>query len=228
MTYIYNKKRDTKIPYGQYKLINFDENTVEICDTKTATNFKINKVKLSSENILDTLFDRLNKQYTGPFYQFPLTPLYTSTYHNAQGLTINTQIDVNISKSTCESVYVGLSRIKDEKQLNKIECDQLRSLEYTQQQNDEFYYIINEQLPKDFKEIFSIKQQQNKTNYKIKRTLYDTDYNNHDSPLIMCSKYLKENTKTIIKKYESFNLPQKKNLLKLNLGVYFSSSVLDN
>lgn len=220
MTYIYNKKKDRNVPLGEYQLINFDDNTLEIRDTKTSKIFKINKVKLACENILDSLYERLNKQYTGPFYQFPLTPLYTSTYHNAQGLTINTHIDINLSKSTCESVYVGLSRIKNEKQLNKIECEYLRSLEFTHQQNDEYYYIINENSCENFKEIRSIKRRP-KTNYKIKKIRYDTVSNCHNSPLITCSKYMKKNTETIIEKYKNFKLPKDNNLLTSNLGIYF-------
>lgn len=219
MTYIYNKKKHPL--FGQYKLLSYTDDTVTLCDPKNNKQHIISPTKISIENVLDAFYERLNSKFIGPFFQYPLTPLYTSTYHNAQGLTLNSNIDLNTTRATCESIYVGLSRIKSERQLNKIEVDQrlLKSLEYTHNMNDEFYYVLNEDANgNDFKEIDNT-QTKYKKNYKIKKINYEISTTHEmTSPLIQTAKSIKYNTTNILEKYHKFKIPNETNLLKSNLG----------
>lgn len=225
MMYVYNKKRDPKIAYGQYRLCSYSNDSIIIQQMSTLKRYTVNRTRLVVYNVLDVLYDRLCLKYKGPFYQFPLTPLYTSTYHNAQGLTISCNIDLNLSRATCESVYVGLSRIKAKKQLNRLEYDDrhLKSFEYTYQQNDEYAYFINNSNDVlDFKEVLTpphFYATQSKKNLKIKKYLLNLDTSNVKiPPLVQAAEFIKNNVDWCLNKYQTFELPQNTDNLKSNLG----------
>lgn len=221
MTYIFNKKKDPNISYGQYKLREYTDDSLIIQDPNTHKTYTIRRTRISVDNILDTLYDKLCVSFKGPFYQFPLSPLYTSTYHNAQGLTIQSDIDLNVSRATCESVYVGLSRIKLQRQLNKLEYDErhLMSFEYTHKQNDEYAYLINDLNKIDsFKEVTNFNTNKTK-NIKIKKHLLRLSVlNNNIPPIVEAAEFIKNNTDWCLSKYETFNTPKKTDNLKSNLG----------
>lgn len=225
MMYIYNKKKDPNISYGQYKLRNYTDDTIIIQDPSTSKTYTIRRTRLCVDNILDTLYDRLCAKFKGPFHQFPLSPLYTSTYHNAQGLTIQSDIDLNVSRATCESVYVGLSRIKFERQLNKLEYDDihLRSFEYTHKQNDAYVYYINDPENTDtFKEVdtFTTKKLITKKNLKMKKNLLGLSgvVSENIPPIVQAAEFINSNIDWCLNKYHAFNVPQKNDNLKSNLG----------
>jgi hypothetical protein len=224
MMYIFNKKKDPKIQCGQYKLREYAEDSLIIQDPLTSKRYTIRRTRLYGENILDTLYDRLCTKFKGALYQFPLSPLYTSTYHNAQGLTIQSHIDLNVSRATCESVYVGLSRIKLERQLNKLEYDavHLRSFEFTHNRNDDYVYFVND--PDDthhFKEVtkFNIKS---KKNQKMKKCLMVCNKPDNIPPIVHASEYINNNTAMCLQKYQEFSLPNSADNLKSNLGYLLS------
>lgn len=231
MLYIFNKKKDPFIAYGQYKLNSYSDDTVILQDPVIhSKTYAVKRVRLSSDNILDTLYDRLCLKFRGPFYQFPLSPLYTSTYHNAQGLTLQCNIDLNLSKATCESVYVGLSRVKTDQQLNRLEYDDryLRSFEYTRLQNDEYLYLINDpncigdfKLVKNFEKVMV--RAAVGTNYKTRKIGISSDTSNRRKPMIVqAAEFIRNDVNGCVESYRTFVLPKKNNNLKSNLGYMLS------
>lgn len=77
------------------------------------------------------------------FLQFPLKNLYFS-YHSVQGLTLsNIGLDMNIDASSFNAIYVGLSRLNNESQLNLLESLDVLNLAVTYLKNDTFYYKID-------------------------------------------------------------------------------------
>lgn len=219
MVYIYNKKRDPNIPYGQYKLKSYSTDNIVIQNQSMKT-YVVSRVRLCAENILDTFYDRLCSKYKGPFKQFPLSPLYTSTYHNAQGLTLNCNVDLNLSRTTCESVYVGLSRIRSEHQLNRLEHEQfLRSFEYSFNQNDDYYYLINNPNQMDFVETMSLENKHNKNkNYKIKKINAVVNDIKSKPLIVQAADFISSDIVGCVGKFKNFILPDKGDNLKASLG----------
>lgn len=76
-------------------------------------------------------------------YQFPLRDV-SMTYCYVQGLTLsNVNVTLNIDTTYTNSVYVGLTRVQMEKQLDHLETVELNNLIVTDIMDDEFYYKIN-------------------------------------------------------------------------------------
>jgi len=222
-TYVFCNKKHKSISHGQHvKLLEYrsESDTIIIKDTSNNKIYNLHRVRMTPENILDSLYERLNLKFKGPFLQFPIKPLFTSTYHNAQGLTLNNmKIDLNVKGATCESVYVGLSRIKMSSQLNRIEYDKvmLDSYEYTTKQNDIYYYLVVDKSSIHFKETSSWKAfEKSKFNSKIlKSILQPSKMHIQNAPIVEATIFIKKNLGWCQRKYIEF----KGESLKDNLGL---------
>jgi hypothetical protein len=209
-TYIYIKKVGGQMPYGQAILKSFTDDSVTM--KLNEREYVIKKEQILQDQILESFY--LNFNQPEGLFQYALWPVYVSTYHNAQGLTISNDIELNLHRATCESVYVGLSRIRRGEQLIKIHVENglLQSLEYTEQQNDEYYYkVAREQTPKrrrlEYIEVDSVGAFESKDSVKIKRKLYLEQAPIHDTPLMSVCRIIKENPGGVLE--HLFRLPAK-------------------
>lgn len=116
------------------------------------------KIQLELTSILPTqiLEPYMNWLMEDPIYgkysatslvQFPIIPLYISTFHSAQGLTLSNNIEIDTNKATCESIYVGLSRITEGLMLKKIYSPKILSMYTTYliekyKKEKEYYFSI--------------------------------------------------------------------------------------
>lgn len=136
--YIYNPTAEF-----QYiiELIDFDEekNYIIAKNLNNLEIIKIHRIRIQSFFIPEEYLVLLPVG----LYQFPIKPLI-STYHGAQGLTIhNDNIELDLDCSTLNSFYVGITRITERKQLQKIHTKDLSSLIITLTKNDDYYYRIS-------------------------------------------------------------------------------------
>ncbi|MCJ7482387.1 MAG: hypothetical protein MUO31_05415 [Thermodesulfovibrionales bacterium] len=117
--------------------------------------FMLGKVTLKQTSILKTLEDAIRLESVfidngcDGIVQFPLLTTRVSTFHNAQGLTIVGDVELNFDNAQCESIYVGLSRITSGKHLQKIHSSRTYSLEITHLfeklcGDTEFFYTASE------------------------------------------------------------------------------------
>lgn len=210
-SYIYFKRNNPNMSYGRVKILQIFENKLQIKHTLTNQVIYINRELINRDEILELQYNTLmNKIVGGKLYQYPLIPLYTCTYHNAQGLTLNNRIDINLDMSTCESIYVGLSRVRESVQLNLIESRFLKNLEYNYLNPDsKYYYMINNSNDNTFVEVNTINEFEslkNNKNLKICKSVYVNCLNvEPDSVLIQICKYITNNISII-----------KENIIKLS------------
>lgn len=182
--YIYLKKHNGQMPYGEVTIIDIcqDDGTL-IVARSCGTEYILKKEKIRQGDILDGFYKTFVDENLDYIYQYALWPLYVSTYHNGQGLTIRNDIELYLEGATCESIYVGLSRIQSGEQLKKIHISEelLNSLEYTYHMNDEYFYKI---LLPDENEIKRIKY------YKEINQIRDFEQNNYNNSMrILRNKY---------------------------------------
>ena len=151
---------------------------------------------------MDEYFAYLAGSPPGRVTQFPLSPLYISTYHNAQGLTLNCNIELDLQYTTCESIYVGLSRIQTGAQLKRIHVSdqQLVDLEQTATFNDEYIYS-NRCTGRVFTETTDkLEFEKNSTkNLKIKKSLYVVRESDIDTTLMKVCKYIGSHREHVVK-----------------------------
>jgi hypothetical protein len=219
--YIFVKRDHKKMPYGRV--------TLKSVETHDGVPYKITIVHTISGEILDVVKECINPgDILEPFYksltednaalqlyQFPVSPLYTCTYHNAQGLTIENSIDMNITRASCESIYVGLSRIKKSHQLNSIQMENVNELEYTFNKQDAYFYSIRAQNDVAAHEVLDIKtfEDNRRKNIKILKSTYYkmiAPSSRRGSRLIRVCEYIKNNLNTI---KENFDLLTAKSTL---------------
>ena len=87
-----------------------------------------------------SILKQLSEGYT--LYQYPLK-FYALTYHVAQGLTISVDaLELNIDGQTLNSIYVGLTRVQSEQQLQKIHSFDTINFMLTDYFNDDYYYKV--------------------------------------------------------------------------------------
>ena len=208
--YIYIKKYHGLMPYGQVELISFDDDSIKVRHERNGKCYTITKEKINRGDILESFY--LNFVNDGNLFQYALWPLYVSTFHNAQGLTISNDIEINLTNATCESAYVGLSRIQCGDQLKKIHVvnNILDSLMLTEYMNDEYYYrgarVSSEEIKKprmSYDEVFTITDFEDKIyreskNLKIKKTVYDECFSFEDTVLMKVCKIIKDNPNNIL------------------------------
>lgn len=147
-------KNTPTVSYGKVKLKNIQVDkfgdpfvlTVEFEDGKE---YSIGRVTLKPTQILQSLSDHIKQQ---PCYvdnkasgivQFPIIGTQTSTFHNAQGLTIDGKVELDTTNASCESVYVGLSRITRGENLHRIYSPRMHSLRVShlfEKSGDTTYY----------------------------------------------------------------------------------------
>ena len=65
------------------------------------------------------------------------------TYYFIQGLTFSTQnVCLDIDSETANSLYVGISRVTQLKQIVEIESKELLNMLYTEYKNDKYFYKL--------------------------------------------------------------------------------------
>lgn len=127
-------------------------------------------------------------------YQYPLREKI-STYHAAQGLTIaSSKIELDIDCKSINSFYVGITRIKDLKQLTKIHTKEMLSLAYTSFKKDEYFYKIVSYEDKLSNVTFDICKnihafENAKRNMKILKSQYNNSKEGNNDTLLM--KYIR-------------------------------------
>ena len=128
------------------KLLDFNNSHCTVVTLDGKARFALRKVRyinnMLTKEYVSTLIDMaieqeiltmqtVTERRERVFENFPLTPL-CSTFHNAQGCTLeNITIDVDLDVKTTNEMYMVLSRIKEEKQLNYIKTKDLISLAIT-------------------------------------------------------------------------------------------------
>ncbi len=132
-------------------------------------------------------------------YQFPLREKI-STYHAAQGLTIaSNKVELDMDCKSINSFYVGITRIKDLRQLTKIHTKELLSLAYSMYKKDDHFYKIvtyNDKHVDDasFSTCNNIRMFENaKINMKIPRSSYFPSKNANSNTELM--QYIRNNFK---------------------------------
>lgn len=135
--YIYSESEHVQY-YVILKSINKDSLILHNEDKKQVLKIhrKIIDAKLFNEEFIAWVKTKTSKT----LYQFPIKHK-TSTYHAAQGLTIKTDVlDLDLDTSSLNSFYVGLTRVKNQSQINKIHTKDLVNFTITFNKNDEYYY----------------------------------------------------------------------------------------
>lgn len=118
--------------------------TLLLQDVKTSKYIKIVRERMSCKNSSTEELE-FYKNYCNKtcILQYPLK-LKTSTFHAAQGLTIeNDVIEMNVDTDTLNSIYVGITRIKALKQLGRLHSKDFLNLCLTKHFNDEYFYAIS-------------------------------------------------------------------------------------
>lgn len=103
------------------------------CNTKIV----LERVPITTSNTGDECYEWLTSN--GARSQFPLR-FSTSTYYSAQGVTWGHPIELDIDDASLNSVYVGLTRIRDANNLCKLHTKDLYDLHFTYIKNDDFFY----------------------------------------------------------------------------------------
>lgn len=206
-TYMVAYKNHKHLSHGQLvTLIDYKDDYITVSDKNKK--YVLKRVAMKAGNVLDTLYEHLNAKFKGPFFQYPIKNCFTSTYHNGQGLTLkDITIDLNISQATCESVYVGLSRIQKSSQLNSIRYDdeKLLSYEYTSKCDDSYYYKIINASEERFVEMKDAKKFENsKVNCKILREALEPVPIEHSSTLIDAAELISKDIEMYRKKFSTF------------------------
>lgn len=120
-----------------------DSIIVQSCDEACHT-FVLRREKVLKNSLPEEYYRWLksNVNLKSSIYQFPLRILCT-TYHAAQGLTLNNDIvELDVDTMTANSIYVGLSRVRQNEQIHALRTKHLTSLMFTLYMNDEYYYKI--------------------------------------------------------------------------------------
>lgn len=197
--YIYIKRNCRHLPMGRVLLTHINKQTGVLTVMRDNKLVKLVVQPIPRASILDAMYDALMKNAPDGqrLVQYPLAPLYISTYHNAQGLTLTQDIVLNLTKASCESAYVGLSRIVRASQLLSIELDarSMYNLAYTRAKNDNYYYGMCGAASSDVVEVKSVPAfESNKTkNLKILRLRYFSSEQVHASMLTRLCTYFKHN-----------------------------------
>jgi len=211
--YIYIKRNCRHLPMGRVLLTNINKQTGVLTVMRDNKFVKLVVQPISRANILDAMYDALMKNAPDGqrLVQYPLSPLYISTYHNAQGLTLTQDIVLNLTKASCESAYVGLSRIVRASQLLSIELDarSMQNLAYTRAKNDDYYYGMCGAVGSDVVEVNSVPVfESNKTkNLKILRLRYLSSEQVHTSMLTRLCAYFKQNREFLRKTIPQIDQP---------------------
>ncbi|QBB28671.1 helicase 2 [Homarus gammarus nudivirus] len=123
-------------------LVDISPSTLKVYNEELKRHFIIRRLPINATFISEQLIIQLQSlQYAG-LKQFPIKELI-STYHAAQGLTIaNSKVELDLDCRNINSFYVGLTRIRELKQLVKIHTQELFNLAYTHNKNDEYFYRI--------------------------------------------------------------------------------------
>lgn len=132
--YIYVDERNTRNIVKLKDVIN-DSLVVE---TLSGAILNIKRQVISTDFVNSEQIFELKK--FGTLYQFPIRQ-FTSTFHAAQGITFDVcSLDIDLDAYTVNSIYVALTRICSENQLNKISTQDLVDLLLTSYFNDDYYY----------------------------------------------------------------------------------------
>lgn len=120
---------------------------------------------------IDKIEDKTPRSYTSEerayitqnkktvIYQFPIK-LLCLTYHAVQGQTINQhKIELDTEANTYNAIYVGLTRIREGNQLQKLHTSttKLNSLVVTHKMNDEYLYYTHKNTARQKHEFIEVK-----------------------------------------------------------------------
>lgn len=148
--YIYN----LHLPNGRMvrvKFINMFQDLLIVENVQTLEQYKVSITECSfhmNEEHRKWLLSLIMNSEDGKCHEtdisihnYPLTYTFVYTYHAVQGITIEkSNIDINLDARTLNSIYVALSRIKNESQIQSIETCDLFDLILTDYKNDKYYY----------------------------------------------------------------------------------------
>ena len=125
------------------QLLEVKKDTLKLFNVDINREIVICRCRINTSFISEQLLLHLNSENITSVYQYPIKEL-TSTYHSAQGITIaNSTIELNMDCHNINSFYVGLTRIKQLSQLNKLHTTDTLHLMYTHYKNDGYFYKIN-------------------------------------------------------------------------------------
>lgn len=142
-----------------------------VSDVQTNETLEVKRVRTTQENTLnETLVWLLNKKGDSDhIYQFPMK-LCNITYSSAQGITVPSElIEVDLDKTSLNSVYVGLTRIREGRQLNKIHSVAKHDFFITKYFNDQYYYRLPTTLTSKVQEHLKELEQNTHTIAKFKK-----------------------------------------------------------
>lgn len=155
MYYIYTYTIGTVLFRDIVKLLQINKGTLKIKNLRTdniehITNIVEYKNTMLGSAHLAALYEyfKNKNKATGKLFGFPLQNLSIRTYHSVQGLTFPSELKIEclLDHATTNSIYVGLTRVKDSNQLYKLTSKDLYSFEYSESKNDDYlYYLTNEQ-----------------------------------------------------------------------------------
>lgn len=155
LKYLYFESKDDQ---RIVTLVSVTSESVTVQDVETDNKIEIYRKKCSvvnthPEHLVQLQHDckeRFKSEEKTTIYQYPLKNLAT-TYHAVQGLTFSKTINIelNCDTPTFNSIYVGLTRIQQLKQIGRLESQQLISLLVTEFYADENLYELQlKSIPK--------------------------------------------------------------------------------
>lgn len=207
--------------------------------------YSMNLMTIAPCQLLESFSDYLKRDPTymttrcSALIQFGLSPLYICTFHGAQGLTLNTNIEIDTRGASCESIYVGLSRITESRMLKRIQSKRIISLYVTYlfekyfDENSHFYSIplslkFQQYINKSFNKILNfflhkfIFKNEDDVDKKIK--IMDRILDNIDEFITQYRKNIFTNKDEI---YENENEDETFDYIFPNVKKYLDSAICD-
>lgn len=117
----------------QHTVLHHEQKRLELAQA-IATGTSSHRRAVTKQTVLDNL----------KLYQFPLKVCH-STLASLQGMTIDLSISLTINIDSFDglrSLYVAFSRVQSERQIYKVHSSLYESFQYTDQQNDDFFYLM--------------------------------------------------------------------------------------